>query len=59
MKLELLKVVAKNGETGTWAFPFKWYKYKWGRSYEPVRKQSHLLHDLREWHRVDESTPSI
>jgi hypothetical protein len=54
MTTEKLAVVLKNGKHDIWFYPFRWYKYPWGRSYEPYRKDKQILDELKEWHKIDE-----
>lgn len=59
MSMELVKGKTREGESVTWAIPFKWYKRKYGADYKPLKKVGKLLEKLEQWERVSKDTPNF
>jgi hypothetical protein len=53
MTNERLEVTKNDNKKEIWFFPFRWYTYKWGKSYEPYRKDRWIIDNVKEWHRLD------
>lgn len=59
IKIERLRVILKDGKKEIWFYPFKWYKYPWGFSYEPLRKDKWILEGIQAWERMSKETPPM